>query len=160
MLPTDALNNQDFSASSANRFWLEKDPRLLHILMAMERAESWVVDGNEKAEKALQDFFTKAQVSDRTQQIGRMSDVLIYVMANLGVTRAMYMLSWLDSIAFGLGSKVVQSARRKIDEDQTEFSKLILERLSVLKRTRVLSRVFSTSRMMMVLRSLENYDEA
>lgn len=160
MLQDNDQSKAEFSASSANQYWLEKDPRLLHILLAMERAENWVVDGNQKAEKALKEFFQKAQSSDRTAQIGRMSEILIYVMANLGVTRAMHMLSWLDSIAFGLGSKVVQSARRKSDDDQTEFSKIMLERLNVLRRTRVLSRVFQTSRMMMVLRSLEDYDEA
>lgn len=155
----NAATDVELSVTATRKYWLEKDPRILHILIAMEKAENWVVDGNANAEKALAEFFKKAENNERTENIGKASDVLIYVMANLGVSRAMHMLSWLDSMAFGLGARVTQAARRKVETESIEYSNLLLERLSVLRRTRVLSRVFSTSRMMLVLRSLEEQDE-
>lgn len=147
----------DLSVEAVRHQWASEDLRAFHVLMSMERQEDWTLDGTQVVEQAIQEFGERAEKSTGIAYAGGVSKELIYVMAYMKSTRALRLLKWLDTRAPGVGLRLVQQSVDIINKkDDNEHAQVMVERLRILKKISVLSRVFSTSRIQFILKALEN----
>lgn len=153
----------DLSATAVAKQWTTDDPRMMHVLMAMEKAEKWTLDGDLTVEASISGFGKKIESSLGIAYAGKVSNELMFVMAHLKASRALRLLKWLDSRAPGVGLRIVQQSRRVLDDQYEDGgcdpARVMIERLDLLKRVRFISKVFSTSRIRFVLKALESENE-
>lgn len=119
----------------------------------MEDAESWTVDGAPEVEKILADLATQMSDAPRdslVQSIATSSSDAIDFMGFLKSGRALYFFRWLTDMDPRLAAGLINEAQVSTND----FGIILIERMRVLERQNLLSRVFSPDRLALVLEIL------
>ena len=120
---------------------------------AMEETETWTVDGTSEVEIALKNLAARLSGTSRetlTLSISSASGDVVDFMGYLKSGRALLMFRWLSDANPQLASILVQEARESGDD----FGVILIERMRVLERQHLLSRVFSPERLALVMEIL------
>lgn len=145
----------DFSIDATKRFWISLG--VGDAIAAMEETESWSVDGIEDVEillLELQDSLSKADHSSVAESITSVGSSVVDFMGFLKSGRALLFFRWLSDVDPRIASILISEAR----SSGSDFGVILIERLRVLERQHVLSRVFSPERIAFVLECM--YDDA
>jgi intracellular multiplication protein IcmW len=143
--------------SSAHEFWKNyDDPMIYRVIAFMETAEQWTLDGNTGLEATL------AKLGDTLEsltsfELGK-EEEFVTVCAHIRTSRILRLLQAIDSIDPGSASKVLMYAEENNSPDHVMAS-LFLRRNIVFERLRLLARIFSENRCLMVLKLLESGHE-
>ncbi|HLB58119.1 MAG TPA: type IVB secretion system protein IcmW [Gammaproteobacteria bacterium] len=144
----------EFSHAATHQFWKEfQDPMIYRVISFMESVEDWTLDGDAELEKAMQtlgDTLEDIGNIDLAQEIN-MIDVLAYIKTGRGLR----LLMCLDMAYPGAASKVLMKAE-EITKSQKDNAGYFLRRNVVFERLRLLGRVFSTERLSLLQKSLED----
>jgi hypothetical protein len=140
----------DLSLEAAHDFWLSyEDKEIYKIILFLESSETWAMDGVEVVEKSLGDF---AQIIDRITDLGNL-DYLIRVLAHLRLSRMLFILQLLDAQSPGNAAKVLMHAEDMKETDPYAF--LLLKRNTIFERFRLMSKLFSKSRLTAIQTAFE-----
>lgn len=144
-----------FSIHETHKFWASHG--VADAIAAMEATETWTVDGHEEVEQILIDLQQKLEGADKdslAESIAKVSACTLNFMGYLKSGRALLFFRWLSDIDPRIASVLIMEARAS----GSDFGVLLIERLRVLERQHVLSRIFSPERIAFVLESMENLD--
>lgn len=143
----------DLSQGAVVEHWREAG--LLDIIQGMESCESWALDGRPRAETIIEDLcaaLSDATTSAITVSVANRTHDTVELMAYLKSGRALLLFSWLAEV----NPAVVGMLVRGVQDDVDEFGALMLDRVTVLERQRLLSRIFAPERLALVIEALEN----
>ncbi len=143
----------DLSIQAVHQFWAEyEDPSIHRVICFMETVEDWVQDGEPEVEAAIQKLGENLENIDNID-LGNEDD-FITICTNVKTGRALRFMQCLDTARPGAASKLLIHA-----EESSEMSEdtpgLFLRRNIVFERLRLLSRVFSSQRLELVMKALE-----
>lgn len=146
----------DLSSQAIHRFWKDyQDPMIYRVVSFMENVENWTHDGDPDLEAAV------AELGKELDDIGKISldelgqqEILIRLADNIKMGRALRLLQALDTTHPGSASKLLMHAE-EISQSPDDEAGLFLRRNIVFERLRLLSRVFSSPRLALVLKALE-----
>lgn len=165
-MPTSQPENQldgDLSLDrrSVAAFW--KARGLVRLIRAMEAQDVWVVDrdpeNRSQAERYLDEVVVALNAS-RTASIeatmgnggaGAMVDLSGYIRSG----RALSLFSWLLSTSPESAKLVLEAAM----SGESEFGRVLIERIDALEKNRLLSRVFGPDRIASVIEILDLIEE-
>jgi intracellular multiplication protein IcmW len=152
----------DLHLDAVNAFWDSYDRRTLYrVIIALERVEHWVLDGDPAVETAL---IRLGEAMDQTSSFELTEDTkFIRVLANTRASRALRLLQALDIVKPGSASQLLMHAEEasaagegKTPDPQAQ---LFLRRNLVFERLQLLSRVFAPQRVSLILKVLEQQTE-
>ncbi|KTD14463.1 phosphoesterase [Legionella israelensis] len=146
----------DLSHEASAQYWYEYvDPMIYRVITFMEGVEDWTLDGNPELEEALSDL-GKALDNIENVDLGALAeeDKFIRIVGNIKTGRGLRLLQALDTVHPGSASRILIHAEETSmgSDDPAGF---FLKRNIVFERLRLLGRVFSESRLQLVLRALE-----
>ncbi len=146
----------DFSHEAVHQFWRDyQDPTIYRVISFMEGVEDWTVDGDPKLESALQ------QLGEALEDIGNIDlqeeDSMILLGATIKSGRCLRILMCLDTAYPGAAAKILMHAEENTQYDE-DTAGIFLRRNIVFERLRLLSRVFATDRLKIVIKALEEGD--
>lgn len=147
-LPRAAL---DLSPAAVRTHWLSHG--VADAVAAMEQTETWTVDNTAEVEAALQELaaqLTNAAPEALSRAISEASSDVVDFMGYLKSGRALLFFRWLSDTDENLAVVLVQEAR----DSGNDFGVILLERMRVLERQHLLSRVFSPERIALVIEIL------
>lgn len=139
---------------SAHEFWKNyDDPMIYRVVAFMETVEDFTLDGNPSLEQSIN---TLGELLDKLTsfELGK-EDQFVALCAHLKTSRILRMLQAIDTIDPGSASKLLMYAEENNSPDNTMAS-LFLRRNIIFERLRLLSRVFASERVDMVLKVLED----
>lgn len=148
----------ELTHAAAHQFWKDfQDPMIYRVISFMESVEDWTFDGDTALEKEMQ------VLGDTLEDIGNidlaqeanMIDVLAYIRTGRGLR----LLMCLDMAYPGAASKVLMKAE-EITQSQKDNAGYFLRRNVVFERLRLLGRVFSTERLSLLQKALEEGEHA
>lgn len=147
----------DLSEQGAHRFWHDyKDPMIYRVISFMESVEDWTLDGDPKFEAAMK------KLGDALEDIGgidlKQEDQFIQVATYIKAGRALRLMQCLDTAHPGAASKLLMHAE-EVTKSSDDMPGLFLRRNIVFERLRLLARVFSPSRIALILKALEHENE-
>jgi intracellular multiplication protein IcmW len=153
----------DLHVDSVHAFWDSYDRRTLYrVIVAIERVESWVIDGNPEIDVALNRL---GEVLDQVQGNFELSEQakLIRVFIQTRASRALRILQALDIAKPGTASQILMFAEESNESGEgktpDKHAKLFLRRNLVFERLQLLSRVFANQRVSLILKALEQESE-
>ena len=144
----------DFSREQIHQFWSQyNDPMVYRVIAFMESVEQWTLDGDPDLEMALQ------QLGEQLDEIGHQDlgaeKEFINISSHLSTGRALRLLQCMDTANPGAASKLLIQAEENSNSD-ADPEGLFLRRNIVFERLRILARVFTSERLALVLRILED----
>lgn len=146
----------DLSHESSARYWYEYvDPMIYRVITFMEGVEDWTLDGDPDLEAALADL-GKALDSIENIDLGSLAEEekFIRIAGNIKTGRGLRLLQALDTVHPGSASRILIHAE-ETSMGVNDPAGFFLKRNIVFERLRLLARVFSESRLQLVLRALE-----
>lgn len=151
-----ALGSMYLSSDDVKRRWGMEDLRLATTLMVMDSVESWTFDDNPDIEAKIKSLCDNLEAKGNEKLIGAASHDFLLLLAYMSTTRALHILSVMDSKFSGSGLRLVQKAVELTNRDP-EFTEgsLMVERLETLRRIRSLNRIFAPARLRLVMKVLE-----
>lgn len=143
----------DLSLVAAHQYWASyPDPIVYRVVSFMESVEDWTLDGDPHFEQAMK------ALGDTLEDIGRIDlqqeDKFIEVGAYVKATRKLLLMQTLDTASPGAASKLLMHSENT-STSQEDTPGLFLRRNIVFERLRLLSRVFATERLQLVVKALE-----
>jgi intracellular multiplication protein IcmW len=152
----------DLHLDSVHAFWDSYDRRILYrVIVAIERVESWVLDGNPIFEQAL---IRLGEVLEVTPGFELTEEAkFIRILANTHASRALRLLQFIDMKKPGTAPQLLMFAEEASGggEGKTPnpYAKMFLRRNLVFERLQLLARVFAPQRISLVLKAVEQqYD--
>lgn len=146
----------DLSHQASSQYWhAYPDPMIYRVIMFLESVEEWTLDGDPHLEKSIE------QLGKEIDNIGGIDmnlltkeDTFIQLIANIKSGRGLRLLQALDTVHPGCASKILIHAEETTlgINDPAGF---FLKRNIVFERLRLLARVFSESRLKLILQALE-----
>ena len=118
-------------------------------ISAMEATETWAVTESQVVVRALTELSDRLNSAEKdvlTRSIHESSADVVDFMGFLKSGRALRLFRWLVDINPDLAGSLVQSAR----DSGNDFGIILIERMRVLERQHLLSRVFSPERLALV----------
>ena len=147
----------DLSLRAVHEFWKNyEDPMIYRVISFMEAVEQWTVDGDPKIEQVLKelgqglDGVTKFELNKEECYV----DVACY----LKLGRALRILQAIDTTHPGAASRLLMYAEEN-SKSSDDHAGLFLRRNIVFERLRLLARIFSSERLALVTKVLEQEDE-
>ena len=152
----------DFTTAGVHRFWYEYDHRILYrVICLLESVEPWTVDQDPEVDAALQKFIegfeknTSLELKDK--------DMLIKFLVALKSGKAFRFMHLLDSIQPGAAAQLLTHAETQSkeadDEEMRPFYDIFLKRNLSFERLQLIGRIFSSERIDLVLKALEETDD-
>lgn len=143
----------DLSHKAVHQFWKSyPDPTLYKVITFMEGVEDWTLDGKEELEAAIKDL------GQTLEDIGNIDlqqeDDMIDLVCHIKTGRGLRLLMCLDQAYPGAAAKVLMHAEKTTKSD-SDTAGIFLRRNIVFERLRLLSRVFATDRLKLVIKTLE-----
>lgn len=143
----------DLSHDAVHRFWRNyDDPMIYRVISFMEGVEDWTLDGNPELEKAIT-ALGKELDNVGNYELGEPDD-FIRLAGNIKIGRALRLLQSMDIAHPGAASKLLIHAE-EVSESSDDPPGLFLRRNIIFERLRLLSRIFASNRIAMVLSALE-----
>lgn len=152
----------DLHLDAVHAFWDSYDRRILYrVIVGIERVEHWVLDSHPAVEAAL---IRLGEVMDEGHSFELAEQAkIIRVLASIRAGRALRLLQSLDIAKPGTASQILMFAEEAsaTGEGKTPdpYAQLFLRRNLVFERLQLLSRVFASQRVSMVLKALEQSSE-
>ena len=138
---------------SSHEFWKNfEDPMIYRVIAFMETVEGWTKDGDPNLEakmNLLGDELEKLSTFELEKE-----EQFVTLCAHIKSSRILRLLQAIDTIDPGSASKLLMYAEEHNSPDDI-MANLFLRRNIVFERLRLLARVFSSERMDMVLKVLE-----
>lgn len=138
---------------SAHEFWKNfDDPMIYRVIAFMETGEDFTLDGTPAIEESvnrlgdLLDTLSSFELSKEDQ--------FISLCSHLKTSRILRLLQAIDTVDPGSASKLLMYAEEN-NTPENAMAGLFLRRNIVFERLRLLARVFSTERIALVLKVLE-----
>lgn len=153
----------DLHVDAVNAFWDSYDRRTLYrVIVALERVEHWVLDDIPEIEAAL---IQLGEAMDRVNGVALTEEAkMIRVLTNIRASRALRLLQALDIEKPGSASQLLmfaeEASAEKTGEGLDQYAQLFLRRNLVFERLQLLSRIFAPQRITLVLKALEQHNEA
>lgn len=143
----------DINNKSSHRYWYQyADPSIYKVVTFMESAEDWTLDGETNLEESLK------KLGNALDDLGRIDlqseDKFIEILTYLKAARMLYIMQCLDTAYPGSASKLLTHSEQTSLSNE-DMAGLFLRRNIVFERLRLLSRVFSTERLSLVSKALE-----
>lgn len=145
----------DLSKGAVQEYWNGQDPKMLDVLMAMESIEhrlGWTLDN--QVEDQLASLGERMDAALKEGTLLSVRGDLVFVMAYLSSGRAMRIMQWLDMRYEGMGYRILEAVAEGSREGNFD-AVVMMDRFMMLRRIRHIGRVFSTSKIAMVLRLLD-----
>lgn len=143
----------DLSHEAVHRFWRDfEDPMIYRVISFMEGVEDWTVDGDPKVEEAIK-ALGEALAHVGNYDLGNPDD-FIKLAGNVKTGRTLRILQALDTASPGAASKLLIHAEES-SENSDDQPGLFLRRNIIFERLRLMSRIFASDRLSMVLSALE-----
>jgi intracellular multiplication protein IcmW len=144
----------DLSNKATHRYWFEyPDPSIYKVLSFMEGVEEgWTLDGDPNLEEALKKL--GKELDDAKKLNLRKEGEFVKIATYIKATRFLRLLQCLDMNTPGAASKVIAYAEKN-SKTGNEVAATFLKRNTVFERLRLLSRIFSTQRLSMITKALE-----
>jgi len=149
---TEKLN---LAKKSVDFHWKTQDLRMFKILSKMEDVESWIVDDTESVATELIMFGKKLE-DVRSEKLSDKAEEVTLIMGYVFSGKSIRLLNWLDSNFPGLSFHYVMEARHN---ESSEASKLLLDRLKIIKNLTLLQLVFQPMRTRLISGLLEDDDD-
>lgn len=146
----------DLSHEASARYWNEYlDPMIYRVITFMESVEDWTLDGDPALEHAINQLGKELDNIDALDlgMLGQ-EDVFIRLAGNIKSGRGLRLLQAIDTAHPGSASKILIHAEES-STSSYDPAGFFLKRNIVFERLRLLSRVFSESRLKLVARALE-----
>lgn len=147
----------DLSRQAVEQFWQANEPALKEILLAMEVIESrvgWPVDSHPGVEAALKRLGDDMEAAVRESTLLGSREEMVFVLAYLRSGRAVRIMQWLDERYEGMAYKLMETMVDGAREGNFDAT-VMIDRITMLRRIRHIGRVFSSSKVVLVLRLLE-----
>lgn len=146
----------DLSYEASAQYWHEfVDPMIYRVVTFLESVEDWTLDGNPELEAAI------SQLGEILEDIGMIDmnvlnheETFIRLVGNIKSGRGLRLLQAIDVVHPGSASKVLIYAEEN-SASSFDPAGCFLKRNITFERLRLLSRVFSQSRLRLVARALE-----
>lgn len=146
----------DLSLEASANYWHEfMDPMIYRVVVFLESVEDWTLDGNpelEQAIAALGDAFDALESVDLNTL--NHQEKIIRLVANVKSGRGLRILQAMDVAQPGSASKILVYAETN-NAFHDDPSSIFLKRNIAFERLRLLSRIFSETRLKLVARALE-----
>lgn len=152
----------DLHLDSVHAFWDSYDRRILYrVIVAIERVESWVLDGHPVFEQAI---IRLGEVLEITPGFELTEEAkFIRILASTHASRALRLLQSIDVAKPGTAPQLLMYAEEASagSEGRTPdpYATMFLRRNLVFERLQLLARVFAPQRISLVLKALEQQDE-
>lgn len=146
----------DLSLQASHQFWKEyPDPTIYRVIAFMEGVENWTFDGQPQFETAMEELGESLEDIGKIDMntLGHEND-FIEIGNSLKTSRVLRLLQAIDAVHPGSASRVLMHAEEN-SHDSISAASLFLKRNIVFERLRLLSRVFATPRLKLVLKALE-----
>lgn len=147
----------DLSPQGVAAYWDAVEPRLSRALALMERFETWTHEQDPAVGRGLEGFAAELEGASSLQPIGDDEDNLLYVMAYIKSRQALRLLHWLDDRHPGYAARLTYVASP--DMDAQGVMRVFIDRLQVVRRMSLASRIFHPTRIRLVLKALEDIHE-
>ena len=138
---------------SSHEFWKAfDDPTIYRVIAFMETTENFTLDGDPELEKIITEMgeaFDKLSNFDLAKE-----DQFVALCAHLKTSRILRILQTIDTIDPGSASKLLMYAEEN-NSEENKMANLFLRRNIVFERLRLLSRIFSSERVSMIVDILE-----
>lgn len=128
---------------------------VINAIRGMEQCETWTIDKKREAEEAISllcDKLNNAPPDLIKKAVDSNMDGFIEMMGFMRSSKALALFRWLAESHPETISQLIDQA----DNDIGDFAVLMVERITVLERIHLLSRVFSPQRTALVIEMLEN----
>lgn len=138
---------------ASHEFWKNyDDPMIYRVIAFMETVEHFTLDGEPNLEATIA---TLGKLLDEISsfELGK-EDQFISVCAHLKTSRILRLLQTIDTIDPGSASKLLMYAEENNSPDNP-MANLFIRRNIVFERLRLLGRIFSSDRIAMVMKVLE-----
>lgn len=151
----------DLHKDAVHAFWDSYDRKTLYrVICALERVESWVLDSEPDIEPAIMEL---GRVIDSVTDfnLAGNEDAVIRVLASTCSSRTMRIMQSLDLAKPNTAADLLIYAEDHAAGDTTPANahiKMFLQRNMVFEKLQLLSRVFSTQRISLVIKALERYN--
>lgn len=146
----------DLSHQAASEYWSQFfDPSIYRVICFLESVETQTLDGDPELETAIQELgaaIDQMHFVDVNQL--KHEEIFIRLIANLKTSRGLRLLQAIDQTHPGSASRVIMYAESAAGNPQ-EPASIFLKRNLAFERLRLLSRVFSESRLRLILKALE-----
>lgn len=137
----------------SHEFWKNyDDPMIYRVISFMETVETFTLDGNPALEQSMTKL-GEALDNLTSFELGK-EDQFVALCSHIKTSRILRLLQSIDTIDPGSASKLLMYAEENNTPENTMAS-LFLRRNIIFERLRLLARVFSTERLDMVLKVLE-----
>ncbi|OGT37346.1 MAG: phosphoesterase [Gammaproteobacteria bacterium RIFCSPHIGHO2_12_FULL_38_14] len=145
------MTQLDLAASHA--FWKNyDDPMIYRVIAFMETVENFTLDGNPDLEATITKL-GDALADLKTFELGK-ENQFVTLCSHLKTSRILRFLQTIDTIDPGSASKLLMYAEEN-NSPENLMAGLFLRRNIVFERLRLLARVFSTERLTLMLKVLE-----
>lgn len=142
----------DLSHESALDFWKTfMGGSVAHIIQFIEHTEDWVQLSAEDS-AALEDFGKHLDNINSDTKINEQD--VAEACATLHLSQKLRVMQALDAVSPGFATRMITSAEK--NAMNSERSKMFLQRNLIFERMRIISRVFSKSRLQLVQKLYEN----
>lgn len=161
-LPQD-VSLVHFSDHEIERMWAELGVQ--GIIKKMDMADVWAVDGREPAPRTLTALNDSIAAIYDAATHGRESALLdcapqiAQFLGHLRSSRALALFRWMMERSPGMGLKLIQDASavgEEIGSKEEAFLLILYQRVRVLERSRILSRVFAPERIAALLEAIDD----
>jgi len=146
----------DLSHEASASYWHDyMDPSIYRVITFMESVEKWTLDGHPELEEAINQLGKELDDIDSMDwsSLGQEA-AFVKTAAYIKTGRGLRLLQAIDTAHPGSASRVLVHAEETNMGDNTP-SGFFLKRNIIFERLRLLSRVFSESRIKLILRALE-----
>lgn len=147
----------DLSSVSVDEHWQKLG--LHKAIRAMEACEPWVIDAagkcNVDAEHIIAELASRlacAKPDSVARSVAQAPGDIVDLIGYLRSGRALVLFKWLSELHPAIASTIIQEARF----GGNDFGVVLLDRINTLQKQHMLYRVFSSDRMGLVLRILED----
>lgn len=146
----------NFNSTIINNFWKNSDVKVSKAISIMEKVEHWVVDDVDSVAKEL--IALGKKMSDVSKEsLNEHAEDIIVIMAYISCGKALRLLNWIDESYPSLSFYYVMNARQTIED--SDQSRLLIDRLQTIKTLSLLGKVFSPSRTRLITELLKEKGE-
>lgn len=145
----------DLSSVGVRNHWV--DQGVSNLIASMERCEPWAVDARPEIKAQAEELVAKVSQSFNLASVDRVTSsvttdpaVTIEFMGYLRSGRALTLFAWLTQVHPDIPQRLIDQARF----GNEEYGSILIERITTLERTHLLSRVFSPERIALVIEIL------
>ncbi|MFK4705798.1 hypothetical protein ABIC83_002637 [Roseateles asaccharophilus] len=146
----------DLSSIGVRDHWAAQG--VSRLIDSMERCEPWAVDARSEIKAQAEELVAKVSQSFNLASVDRVTSsvtvdpaVTIEFMGYLRSGRALALFAWLTQVHPEIPQRLIDQARF----GNEEYGSILVERITTLERTHLLSRVFSPERIALVIELLE-----